>query len=54
MARALIAGAVRTPIGRFLGGLKGFSATQLGAIVVGETLRRAGIPPPHRGGSDYG
>jgi acetyl-CoA C-acetyltransferase len=46
MARALIAGAVRTPIGRFLGGLKGFSATQLGAIVVGETLRRAGIPPP--------
>jgi acetyl-CoA C-acetyltransferase len=45
MARALIAGAVRTPIGRFLGGLKGFSATQLGAIAVGETLRRTGVPP---------
>jgi len=45
MARALIAGAVRTPIGRFLGGLKGFSATQLGACVVAETLRRTGIPP---------
>ena len=45
MARALIAGAVRTPIGRFLGGLKGFSATQLGACAVAETLRRTGIPP---------
>jgi len=45
MARALIAGAVRTPIGRFLGGLKGFSATQLGACAVTETLRRTGIPP---------
>jgi len=45
MAKALIAGAVRTPIGRFLGGLKGFSATQLGAFAVAETLRRTGIPP---------
>jgi acetyl-CoA C-acetyltransferase len=45
MGKALIAGAVRTPIGRFLGGLKGFSATQLGAAVVAETLKRTGIPP---------
>jgi acetyl-CoA C-acetyltransferase len=44
MAKALIAGAVRTPIGKFLGGLKGFSAPQLGACVVQETLRRTGIP----------
>ena len=45
MGKALIASAVRTPIGRFLGGLKGFSAPQLGAAVVAETLRRSGIPP---------
>ncbi|MCI0657183.1 MAG: acetyl-CoA C-acetyltransferase [Acidobacteria bacterium] len=45
MGKALIAGAVRTPIGRFLGGLKGFSAAQLGATVVAETLKRTGIPP---------
>jgi len=44
MAKALIAGAVRTPIGKFLGGLKGLSAPQLGACVVQETLRRTGIP----------
>jgi acetyl-CoA C-acetyltransferase len=45
MPRALIAGSVRTPIGRFLGSLKGFTASELGARVVEETVRRAGIPP---------
>jgi len=45
MARALIAGAVRTPIGKFLGSLKGFPAPELGARVVQETVRRSGIPP---------
>ena len=45
MARALVAGAVRTPIGKFLGTLKGFTAPELGARVVQETLRRAGVPP---------
>jgi acetyl-CoA C-acetyltransferase len=45
MARALIAGAVRTPIGRFLGGLKGFSAPELGAATIQETIRRTGVPP---------
>ncbi len=44
MAKTLIAGAVRTPVGRFLGGLKGLSATDLGALVVRETLQRTGIP----------
>ncbi len=44
MAKTLIAGAVRTPVGRFLGGLKGLSATDLGALVVLETLQRTGIP----------
>jgi acetyl-CoA C-acetyltransferase len=41
----VIASAVRTPIGRFLGSLSGFSAPQLGAIVIKEAVERAGIKP---------
>jgi acetyl-CoA C-acetyltransferase len=37
--------AVRTPTGKFLGALKGFTATQLGALVVKEAVERAGIDP---------
>ncbi|MEO8636053.1 MAG: acetyl-CoA C-acetyltransferase [Gemmatimonadales bacterium] len=37
--------AVRTPIGKFLGGLSSFSAPQLGALAVREAIRRAGIEP---------
>lgn len=37
--------AVRTPTGKFLGGLKSLSATDLGAIVVREAVRRAGLDP---------
>jgi acetyl-CoA C-acetyltransferase len=37
--------AVRTPIGKFLGGLSSFTAPQLGALVVREAIRRAGIEP---------
>jgi acetyl-CoA C-acetyltransferase len=40
----LIAGACRTPIGKFLGGLSSFKAPALGALVIRETLRRAGVP----------
>lgn len=40
---AVIVSAVRTPIGRFLGGLKDFSAPQLGALVVREAAARAGV-----------
>jgi acetyl-CoA C-acetyltransferase len=43
MREAVIVSAVRTPTGKFLGGLKGFSAPALGALVVRETVRRAGI-----------
>jgi acetyl-CoA C-acetyltransferase len=46
MRESVIVSAVRTPTGKFLGVLKGFSATELGAIVVAEALRRAGIDPP--------
>jgi acetyl-CoA C-acetyltransferase len=37
----VIVSAVRTPIGRYLGGLSGFSAPQLGALVIKEALVRA-------------
>src|ERR1041384_7093968 len=40
---AVIISAVRTPTGKFLGALKNFSATELGALVVRETVRRAGV-----------
>ncbi|HEX7330488.1 MAG TPA: acetyl-CoA C-acetyltransferase [Pyrinomonadaceae bacterium] len=40
---AVIISAARTPVGRFLGSLKGFSATELGAIVVRESVKRAGV-----------
>ncbi len=40
----VILSAVRTPIGRFLGALSSLSATQLGAIAIGEAVRRANAP----------
>lgn len=42
---AVIISAVRTPTGKFLGALKDFSATDLGAMVVREAVRRAGVKP---------
>jgi acetyl-CoA C-acetyltransferase len=42
---AVIISAARTPVGKFLGSLKGFSATELGAIAVRESVKRAGIKP---------
>jgi acetyl-CoA C-acetyltransferase len=45
MNKAIIVGACRTPIGKFLGGLKSFSATDLGAVVVREAVRRAAVKP---------
>jgi acetyl-CoA C-acetyltransferase len=42
---AVIISAVRTPVGKFLGALKGFKATELGAIVVREAVKRAGVDP---------
>ncbi len=42
---AVIISAVRTPTGKFQGLLKPFSATDLGAIVVKEAIKRAGIAP---------
>jgi len=45
MRQAVIVSAVRTPTGKFLGTLKDLSATDLGALIVRETVRRAGIEP---------
>jgi len=42
---AYIASAVRTPIGRFRGGLSAIRADHLAAHVLGEAARRAGISP---------
>ncbi|MDX2444476.1 MAG: acetyl-CoA C-acyltransferase [Bacteroidales bacterium] len=40
-----IVSAVRTPIGSFLGGLSGLSATKLGSIVIKTAIEKAGIQP---------
>ena len=42
---AVIASAVRLPTGKFLGALKDFAAPELGAMVIREAVRRAGIDP---------
>ena len=45
MEDIVIVAGVRTPVGKFLGSLSDFSATQLGAMVVREVVKRAGIDP---------
>ena len=45
MKKAVIVSACRTPVGKFLGSLKGFPATDLGAIAVKEAVRRADLRP---------
>ncbi len=45
MKEVYIVAAVRTPIGSFGGSLSSFSATELGAIVIKEAVKRADIAP---------
>ncbi len=45
MEKAVILSAVRTPIGKFMGGLSPLTAPELGAKVIAEAVRRAGIDP---------
>ncbi|HYV35487.1 MAG TPA: acetyl-CoA C-acetyltransferase [Gemmataceae bacterium] len=45
MADAFILSAVRTPIGKFLGGLADLPAPKLGALAIAEALKRAKAPP---------
>lgn len=42
---AVIVSAVRTPVGKFQGGLASLSAPRLGALMVQEAVRRAGVDP---------
>jgi acetyl-CoA C-acetyltransferase len=43
MTRTVIVSAVRTPFGRLGGGLKGYAATELGALAIRAALERAGV-----------
>ncbi len=45
MSDVVIASAVRTPIGSFQGAFRTLSASDLGAVVVGEAVARAGAQP---------
>jgi len=45
MKNIYLAGAVRTPIGKFGGTLASWTAADLGVAVAKESLRRAGVPP---------
>ena len=45
MEKVVIVSAVRTAIGRFGGALKDVGDTDLGALVIGEAIKRAGIEP---------
>jgi len=44
MKEAVIVSAVRTPLGNFNGSLAAVGATQLGALVIEEAIKRAGLP----------
>jgi len=44
MGDAVIVGGARTPIGRLLGSLSGFSGAQLGGLAMRAALERAGVP----------
>jgi acetyl-CoA C-acetyltransferase len=43
--KPVILSALRTPIGKFMGGLSPLTAPELGAKVIAESVRRAGIDP---------
>jgi acetyl-CoA C-acetyltransferase len=44
-SKAVIASGARTASGRFLGGLSSFKATDLGAVVIKEAVKRANLQP---------
>ena len=54
MKQVYLAGAVRTPIGKFGGTLQSWSAADLGAAVAKEALRRANVSPDHISDSIWG
>jgi acetyl-CoA C-acetyltransferase len=44
VTEVVLAGACRTPIGKFQGSLAGFRAPDLGALALAEVLKRTGVP----------
>jgi acetyl-CoA C-acetyltransferase len=44
MREAVIVGGARTPVGRLLGSMSGFSGAQLGGLAIKAALERAGVP----------
>src|SRR4029077_19582074 len=54
MKPIFLAGAVRTPIGRFGGSLQSWSAADLGTAVATESLRRANVRPDQIDDSIWG
>jgi acetyl-CoA C-acetyltransferase len=45
MERVIIAGAVRTPIGKYIGGLKDIPGYELGVLVLNEAVKKTGVEP---------
>ncbi len=45
MPKSVIVSAARTPYGKLGGGLKSFSATDLGGLAIAETVKRSGLAP---------
>jgi len=54
MREVVVAGAVRTPVGRFGGALSGLATSELGASAAKESLRRAGVEPHEVNESVFG
>src|SRR2546423_238457 len=54
MKNVYLAGAVRTPIGKFGGTLASWTAADLGIAVAKESLRRAGVAPDQISDSIWG
>jgi len=54
MKQVYLAGAVRTPIGKFGGTLQSWSAADMGVAVAKEALRRANVSPDQIGDSIWG
>ncbi|WP_022669138.1 thiolase family protein [Desulfospira joergensenii] len=45
MERVVITGAVRTPIGKYIGGLRDIPGYELGVLVLNQAVKKAGIEP---------
>ena len=45
MKRVVMISGVRTPVGRYMGALKEVPAYDLGALVLNEAVKRAGLDP---------